>query len=608
MSSQVPATPSTPPEAAKAQPIWATFELKRIPFMREDTSMYPFQMYSVYRALTTSRFLFGLATGTGKTICSYAAFFYYRVKFPNTKLIILTNKSAVLQYYAEQDKFFDVPGYKAVAINPKMKRLHNMSGKTYADCRKQAYDGFAQPTGGMGSVDCLIFNYSVFMRDWKTFGKYVANAKKNGEHIFLIADEATKFQNMQSETHRCVASLARMCERAVAATATVTKGKLEQVYSIFKAIGVQLYQTKEQFMDQHCITFVPPGGNRFAPQIAGYKNLPQFVELIKPYSIVLRKQDVAPFLPKFTASFTYPEHSEAQYELIKNIYTGFLNLATLRDIDAETAGGKTPEMLLTEQQKQEEAADTVMGGDFKVIQKLTEHGFIKRGLLDPRLVSRENLQNYSKEFRSPKTQEIIDALAEQYTDEKIVIYTNSRVYLQLLAESIRRAPEVPEFYRKVLEIRGGIDDVTREESRLKFYNSKDHNLMILNDAGIEALNLQASNTMLVTTMPRSAGDLVQLAGRISRIGSTHTGLSIRYLLTENSQDMDEYAAIQTQLLVMYFAQGESEEGLLDWGFLQKYYGVKKNGLKEALDKDELLQKTGTQLMLAKREARAKDYI
>ena len=132
--------------------------------------------------------------------------------------------------------------------------------------------------------------------------------------------------------------------------------------------------------------------------------------------------------------------------------------------------------------------------------------------------------------------------------------------------------------------------------------------MVLNDAGLEALNLQASNTLLVTTLPRTAGDLVQLAGRISRIGSTHTGLSIRYFLTEKSQDIDDYLILQCQLLVMYMTQGDSEEGLIDWELLQSHYGVGRGALRTSVEQDELLRTSATRLMLAKREKRAKDYI
>ena len=104
-----------------------------------------------------------------------------------------------------------------------------------------------------------------------------------------------------------------------------------------------------------------------------------------------------------------------------------------------------------------------------------------------------------------------------------MIYTQSRLYLDVLANTIRKDPDTPDFYKNVLEIHGGVTGFQREENRKLFYTSPHHNIMILNDAGLEALNLQASNTLLVTTLPRTAGDLVQLAGRISqRRTSTRT--------------------------------------------------------------------------------------
>lgn len=617
MTENVPAVVSEQAAAEKpvhqmdksTAPIWQTFQLKRLPAFREDKELFNFQQYAVYRAITTPRFIYGLATGTGKTVCSYSAYFYYRLKFPNTKLIILTNKSAVLQFHGEIENFFDVPDFKAMAIGPKMKQIFRMSGKTYADCRKQAYDGFSLPVGTVGSVDCLILNYSVFRSDYrKLLKKYIEKLKKNGCHLMLVADEATKFKNLSSDTFHCVSNLASYTERSIAATATITKGKLEEIYAVMKGIGIQIYPTKEAFLDAHCITFTPPGGNRFQPQVVGYKNVAKFVEMMKPYSIVLRKQDVAPFLPKFTSSIDWIEHSEEQFNLIREIYSGYVNLAALRGEDPDLAEKPLEAHLPTPEMKEgEEEAQSLMDGDFKMIDKITETGYIKRILLDTRTVTQEGLHDY--QHMSPKTQAIIESLQDDYVGEKLVIYTHSKIYLKLLAETIRRCKDVPDYYKNVLEIHGEVGDFEREANRQKFYNDPNYNIMILNDAGLESLNLQAANILIVTTMPSSAGNLVQLAGRISRIGSTHSNLYIRYLLTENSQDADEYAIVQSQLLVMFHAQGESEEGLIDWNFLQHQYGAKnRNGARDAVEQDELLQMSSARLMLAKREKRAKDYV
>ena len=587
-------------------PVWTTFKFKRHPALREGIELLNFQNYAIYRAIIAGQFVFGLATGTGKTVCSYGAYFYYKMKFPNCKLLIVTTKSAVLQFNEEREKFFDLPEYQSRAVGPRMKKMYKMSGKTYADCRKQVYEQFAQPSGSFGSIDCLVMNYSVFRSDWSNLVKYLTKLKKAGIHLFSILDEATKFKNMGTETYRCVHALSKYSDRMVAATATMTKGKLEEVYAIFKAIGISLYATKEQFMDMHCITFVPPGGNAWQAKVVGYKNTTQFVELIKPASIVLTKKDVAPYLPTFTQTKSWVEHSEEQFNLLRDIYSGYINFkqfkAALEDDDTN------PLAYIDKAEENKSNDESVVGEDYKMIDRLTEIGFVKRVLMDVRTVTQQNLNDYKQ--MSPKTEAVIEALCDEYTDEKIVIYSQSKRYLNLLANTIRTNPDVPEFYKKVLEIHGGVSDYDRNENKKKFSDSKDHNILILNDAGLEALNLQASGTLLVMTLPRSAGDLVQLAGRISRIGSTQSSLSIRYFMTEDSQDIDDYAALQSQLLVMYFANNsqESEEGLIDFEFLQKMYGVRgRGGLKESIEKDEMIKKAGVQLILASREKRSHFY-
>lgn len=619
MSQELTAQPSANDAQEKKAPIWQTFKLKRHPALAEEITAFNFQDYSIYRAITSPAFCLGLATGTGKTFCSYAAYFYYRSKFPNTKLLVITTKSAVIQFAEEREKFFNVPGFKSYAVGAKMKKMYQMTGKKYADCRKQAYEQFSTPMGGFGSADSLVMNYSVFRTDFAELYKHLKKMEAEGTHLFVIYDEAAKFKNMDSQTFKCVERTSALAMRKIAATATLTKGKLEEAYAIMRGIGVSLYPSLDIFMDAHCITFQPPGAPSYAVKIVGYKNTSEFVRRLKDFSVILTKADVAPFLPKFTSTISYVEHSAEQRDLIRSVYSGILDI---RRFSAE-ANGSLPDWdddninldvevntdltKLPSKAKKEEEENPLSG--LQKIDRLTEVGFIKRALMDIRNVTNKDLSDVKS--LSPKTEMLIDALCDEYTNEKIVLYTPSKRYLKLVAESIRKNKHVPDFYKNVLEIQGEVGEIERNENKKLFSESPDHNIIILNDAGLEALNLQASGTLIVLSLPRSAGDLVQLAGRVSRIGSAQSALSIRYILTEDSQDEDDYAAIQSQLLVMYFAQNcqESEEGLMDWKFLRKMYGLQgKSASVTEEEKDEILSRADRQLLLASRERRASSYI
>ena len=79
---------------------WNDFALIPIPSLKEGMSLFDFQFWSVDQALQKSTYILGLPTGCGKTLCSLACFFYYRMVFPNTKLIIVTNNSSLFQFAA----------------------------------------------------------------------------------------------------------------------------------------------------------------------------------------------------------------------------------------------------------------------------------------------------------------------------------------------------------------------------------------------------------------------------------------------------------------------------------------------------------------------------
>jgi hypothetical protein len=199
--------------------------------------------------------------------------------------------------------------------------------------------------------------------------------------------------------------------------------------------------------------------------------------------------------------------------------------------------------------------------------------FIKMALLDERLIGKT--KEFDPKILSPKTDEIIRSLEEDFIDEKIIVYTHSKRYLKLMAESVSKSKRVPDFYKKPLMIHGDVTMVQRNEYKKIFSESKDHNILFINKAGIESLNLQAANTILITTLPDDFGGLTQLAGRISRIDTTHKNLYLRFLLTKGSQDEDEYKIIMQQGVLMKNLMDEPEEGLIDYDALVEDVGISK---------------------------------
>lgn len=496
--------------------IWKDFEIIPCSYIKEDKKLLDFQQYTVFNILKKKAFLVGLPTGGGKTFTSLASFFYYKEKYPKTKLIIVTNKSALFQFDSEIDKFFNTDILRKI--------VHADAETDYKAYRNKIYEDFKN------NLDCFFTNYQTLAKDVAIVSNNIVEYKKKDKEnkVFIIYDEATAFKNHKTRTYTAVANLTMRVDKAIALTATASKGKLEEIYNILNAIGLPIESNIHKFQAEYCIqkeVFAHRGARtRFRPKITvGYKNLDKFRDKIKDIAIILTKSDISTSLPPFTSKLTQLEMDDTQRGFIKEIQ------------ESELEG-------------------------------IVKIGHIRRTLLDPYIVN----ESFDKKdtYRSPKTLEILRLLEEDYDNEKVIIYSHSRKYINLLEEIISKECENKN-YNKVLKITGEITSQQREEYKLKFSETSDHNILLINVAGIESLNLQISNQILVCDMPSSAGNLIQLLGRISRIGSEHSKLYVNYLMTNNTQDLQEYYIIMKQAFLLKNVIGEAEKNTIDYEILNK---------------------------------------
>jgi len=544
---------------------WDGFELIPLAELKKEFNFFNFQAYTIYKALMKDIFFISLPTGTGKTICSIASFFYYRTVYPKSKLLIVTTNSALFQFAKEFDKFFN----HSLKIQVIHQTADNISGSKYKAERKRIIADW----GNKADIDVIILNYPMFRIEKEELKKAVLNLKKNGYNSFFVYDEATNFKALNTQISKAVASISPLVNKILGLTATLTKGKLEEIYSIFKNVGIQLCPTKAEFEKHYCIIWQHPK-LFYLKNIRGYRNVPLFKEKIEPYSLILRKADIGASLPPFQIQKRFLDISTEQRVLLKEIYSGLL---TLTD-----EGFDYTNMENNDKQK--------------ILAALTEVGYIKRTLTSPEIVAPERFNEMS-----PKTEEILRMLEEDFVDEKIVIYTPSKKYLHLLSKTIKTNKDINPFYKKPLEISGDVPADVRFQNVQDFSTSNIHNIMLLDDAGSEALNLQAASVMIIASLPDSWGKLIQIVGRISRIGSTHSSLLLIFLLHEDSQDFDEYCILQRQGVLFQAIHGDVEKGLLDTSVLR---GVEDEGISD----EEFVSKSVSHLLIGTRKRRAEKFL
>jgi SNF2 family DNA or RNA helicase len=546
---------------------WDNFELQRLPELKEEMNFFNFQAYAIYQSLLKDTYFLSLPTGTGKTLCSISSFLYYRTVYPNSRLLIVTTASALFQFADEFNKFFN----HSLRIQVIHNKAENITASKYPKQRKEfisAWGDIKKPE----APEILLMNYAIFRIEKQTILKSVMSLKKQGFHTFFILDEATAFKALNTQISKAVAAITPVVNKKLGLTATLMKGKLDEIYGIFKNVGISLCSSKAVFEKNYCILWQHPT-IWYLKRIKGFKNVELFKEKVDPYSLILRKSDIAADLPPFQIQKRFLELSTEQESLLKEIYSGALAL-TEEGFDYENIENNDSQ---------------------KILEALTEVGYVKRALTSPQIVAPDRFYE-----NSPKTDEILRMLKEEFVDEKIVIYTPSKKYLKILCETIRDCKDLDTYYRKPLEISGDVSADVRYQQMKDFSNNNIHNIMVLNNAGSEAINLQAASVLIITSLPDTWGQLIQIVGRISRIGSVHSSLLLVFLLHEDSQDFDEYCILQKQGVLFQAIHGDVEKGLLDTSVLR---GAEHEGIPD----EEFVSRSVAHLLIGTRKRRADKY-
>ncbi len=494
---------------------WKGFEIIKSKYLKESITLLDYQQYTIYLALNTKSYLMGLPTGSGKTVTSLSTFFYFKEKFPKTKLIIFTDTSAILQFNSEISKFFNYDKERLVVYD---------TGGNYRKRRHETYKRFANDE----NVEVLILNYQSSYLDFPEIFNMITSYKgiSKENKVYCIYDEATAFKNVSTQTHKSIHKISSLVDKRIALTATLTKGKAEEIYGVFKGIGIYIEKNKEAFLSRYCILKKIPKFN--FSQVVGYKNVEELKLKIQQHSISINKADIYDSLPSFCTKVINVEIDTHQKQLIKDIKNGKFIKEDLENHNSLSS-------------------------------KIMEYGYIRRSLIDPNIVLSENEKLNS--YKSPKTLQILKMLEEDYTDEKLIIYCASKKYINILEDEIKNCNN--KRYKKVLKITGDINSEQREKYKELFTTSVNHNIILINNAGIQSINLQISGTIICCNFPDNGGNLLQLMGRISRIGSQHSKLNIVYLINKKSPEEDEYFILNKQLLLLKSILGESEKGIID---------------------------------------------
>lgn len=518
-----------------------------------------YQVVGTFNLLKLRRMLLGDGTGLGKTVQVIAFLCYLWDAEHDSKAIVVAPKSALRQWKSEIERF--ATGIKAFVV----------SGS--ADERKAVYEEFlAHPTGPGVEKAVLILNYHILVRDW-TAGS-VKPLLPNGQpdpkkpaspglldrmlgtlkNPIVIYDECTAFKNPSTKTWQVCRFFADRANRVYGLTATLLKNTLMEGFSIYKVIVPEVFKTKTAFMNDYCVTKLQPiaGSSRKIPIVVGYKNLAAFRAKIDLYFLGRAKHVVSDELPKLITKEVTCELSKAEDAKYKQALSGVLEMGDgeIKDYEEHKAF-----VALTYCQQVVDSLSLLKFKDGDVIEDF---------LFD---------ETVKVEGLGSKEQALVDLITEEFDGEKVIVYTRFASLVPRLRE-ILKAEGI-----KSVEISGNVKDTAKDPKRLKAQEAfqdpeSDVRVIIITDAGSEAINLQAASALIFYDSPWSWGNYVQLLGRPIRIGSPHQHVVAVHIVAERPRDtkkerktIDHYTIelLQKKKDLVDKVLGESAVGALDFG-------------------------------------------
>lgn len=441
-------------------------------------------------------------TGNGlvnhNTVETIASLCYLWSKEPDRKVLILTKKSSVPQWETEIANF-TVGVNTFVATGTPQRRLQQQLGWLDASGPSVLIQGYTSACNDFARL-----------QDWEGF--------------ILVCDECTVFKNPTTRVHKVARHLAARSERCWGLTATLIKNNLMEGYGIYRVVVPDLFRmTSNAFMNQYTIVQMQTvKRGRRVPKIVGYRagDIERFRDKIDFYYLGRPKHAVADELPVLTTRDVLVDLTAWQEEKYAEALTGLL----------EHGDGELREY-----------TDTIQMTKLIYCQEIVNHP----GLIE------------FPDYSSTK----LDALVDLVTDggdlhgEKVIVFTRFKKMVDLAIPVLEKAGI------KCVRVTGDEKVAGRKAAMDAFQDpNSDTQVIWITMAGGDAINLQAAKALVFFDTPWSAGDYLQILGRMIRIGSEHDSVYALHLVARGTIDEHVQAVVKKKMKLIEKVLGERVKG------------------------------------------------
>lgn len=137
---------------------------------------------------------------------------------------------------------------------------------------------------------------------------------------------------------------------------------------------------------------------------------------------------------------------------------------------------------------------------------------------------------------------LLDLLDGEMGDEKVIIFSRFRGMVDILEKALNDKKI------KTCRITGAESGDERKASQTRFQDPEDETkVCLITMAAAEGVNLQIAKAVIFYDTPWSAGDYLQIIGRMIRIGSAHDKVFSYHLCVPKSIDSRVMKSLHTKM-------------------------------------------------------------
>ena len=540
------------------------------PYKTLDGKMYCFTTSSGYWLARRNGKIFPTGN-SGKTLISFTHFYQKINKGEKWKCLYLTENNLINSVIQDHEKFYGYSDNLTTILQATVAKRH----KTYKNFPIDP------------KLDFLVMNYHTATNDTLEILDMLEAIEEEGYKTFIVLDEVEIARNEDTTFYKTLEALGGVGNKAKGFSATPLKKGLVDLYNIINLLEQKEVIKKSKFYKKYCdieirktatvshrgrrvgfpLTEVfQEGTKRFTITIPYwfFKNISlkgglKIVECVSPESVKVSRGEggISVTLPMHyegKINFRYEQASFSVYVSQRKKVIGYNNVKKFYSKVSKyvhTIAKSSIKELPTFKTKVHYFKRSK--NSKKVLQELYEEDSVPYATesiaeLTPIEIVKSNPDVKVKLKDEPNeiiTTLIKDSIKLYKKGEIVIVFNSYTTVIHQLEELIYKKS-------KKIDVRvivGRMKKVDLEEIKEDASESKPM-ILLMNEAGIRGLNLQTSRHIKILGSTKSAGDLIQLYGRISRLGTRFKKVYVDWYLVKNSVIEDLYKITQGELAMI----------------------------------------------------------